>query len=131
MKVQLHSIHHAPTSLPYWQTLMDDLCNPAPHEVARVLGLSERTIFRYNASGCAPRVACLAVFWLTHWGRNAVHTQAHNDALLMGSYVEGLRSQVKQLESKVSHLLQIGDFGAANEPNQLAFTRRLRRDRLR
>ena len=83
MKIQLHSIDHAPRHLPYWQTLMDDLCQPSPHEVAKVLGLSERTVYRYNATGFAPRVVCLAVFWLTSWGRNAVHTQAHNDAVMM------------------------------------------------
>lgn len=83
MKIQLHRIHQAPANLSSWQTLMDDLGNPSPEQVARVLGKSPRTIRRYNATGSAPRVVCLAVFWLTRWGRNAVYTQAHNDAVSM------------------------------------------------
>ena len=84
----------------------------------------------YNATGNAPRCVCLAVFWLTSWGRNAVHTQAHNDAVLMVSYVESLRSEVRSMESKVSHLLSIGDFGAANQPDPATY-RRPRRDVIR
>lgn len=130
MKVQLHSIEHAPNSLPYWHTLMDDLCQPPAARVAKVLGLSLRTVQRYNATGYAPRCVCLAVFWLTSWGRQSVHAQAHNDALLMVGYVNGLRSQVDALEGKVSHLLTIGDFGAANQPDQTSF-QRPRRDLIR
>ena len=91
MKIQLHSIDHAPHSLPYWRTLMDDLCNPPAHRVAKVLGMSERAIQRYNQTGYAPRVACLAIFWLTSWGRSSVHNQAHNDAVLMVGYVYALK----------------------------------------
>jgi hypothetical protein len=131
MKIQLHSIEHAPSTVPYWHTLMEDLCNPPADRVARVLGLSRRSIQRYNSSGYAPRCVCLAVFWLTSWGRATVHAQAHNDAVLMVGYVDGLRSQVESLESKVAHLLRVGDFGAANEPAQRVISRRTRYVRIR
>lgn len=116
MKVQLHSIEQAPSHVPMWHTLLDDLCQPPPARVARVLGLSLRTVQRYNQTGNAPRVACLALFWLTSWGRNAVHTQAHNDAVLMAGYVASLRREIEHLEGQVDHLRQIGHFGSANEP---------------
>ncbi|OYY63393.1 MAG: hypothetical protein B7Y51_06215 [Burkholderiales bacterium 28-67-8] len=131
MKLQLHSIEHAPTNVPYWRTLMEDLCNPPAHRVAKVLGMSRRTIQRYNATGYAPRYACLAVFWLTSWGRSAVHTQAHNDAVMMVSYVAGLRSQVAQLEARITHLVRIGDFGAANEPDKYLASRSTHHDQVR
>jgi hypothetical protein len=131
MKLQLHSIDHAPTNVPYWHSLMEDLCNPSAQRVAKVLGLSRRTVQRYNSSGYAPRCACLAVFWLSSWGRNAVHTQAHNDAVLMASYVAGLRSEIARLEAQTSHLLQIGDFGAANEPGLSTVSRGKRHEQLR
>lgn len=118
MKVQLHSIEQAPRHVPDWHLLMDDLCQPPPARVARVLGLSLRTVQRYNQTGNAPRVACLAVFWLTRWGRNAVHTQAHNDAVLMAGYVASLRREIEHLASQVEHLRRIGHFGSANEPVQ-------------
>lgn len=118
MKVQLHSIEQAPSHVPMWHTLMDDLCQPPPARVARVLGLSLRTVQRYNRTGNAPRAACLAVFWLTSWGRNAVHTQAHNDATLLAGYVGSLRRELDELRGQVQHLRQIGDFGSANEPGR-------------
>lgn len=62
MKVQLHSIEQAPHQVPDWHLLMEDLCQPPPARVARVLGLGRRTIQRYNRTGKAPRAACLALF---------------------------------------------------------------------
>lgn len=118
MKVQLHSIEQMPSQVPIWHLLMDDLCKPPAARVAKVLGLSLRTVQRYNATGEAPRVVCLAVFWLTRWGRSAVHTQAHNDAQLLASYVDGLRREMATLRSQVEHLRQIGDFGSANDPGE-------------
>ncbi len=116
MKVQLHSIEQMPSQVPIWHLMMQDLCQPPPARVAKVLGLSLRTVQRYNSTGEAPRVVCLAVFWLTQWGRNAVHTQAHNDAQLMVGYVESLRREVEAMHGQVEHLRQIGEFGSANDP---------------
>lgn len=116
MTPQLFSVEHAPLHLPYWRSMMDDLCNPPASRVARVLGLSVRSVHRYNATGHAPRHVCLAVFWLTRWGRSAVHAQATNDATLMASYVSTLTRHAEALSSQVEHLLSIGNFGSANEP---------------
>jgi hypothetical protein len=111
VKIQLYSIHQTPANLPYWPSLMDDLCNPPADQVARVLGKSYRTICRYNATGFAPRVVCLAIFWLTSWGRNAVHTQAHNDAVSMAGLANSLRcerddfkAETRRLRSKCDRL---------------------------
>jgi len=46
MTPQLFSIEHAPVSLPIWHTMMDDLCQPPPARVARVLGISIRSVYR-------------------------------------------------------------------------------------
>ena len=116
MKPQLFSIQHAPLHVPFWQSMMDDLCNPPPERVARVLGISRRTVYRYNRDGHAPRTVCLAVFWLTSWGRSSVNAQAINDAMTACGYVDGLERQVKELQSTVAQLIQIGDFGSANDP---------------
>ena len=84
MKIELHSIDQGPSSVPQWRLMMDDLCNPPPGRVARVLGIGKRSVQRYNATGHAPRVVCLAVFWLTRWGRSAVYTQAAMCLKLLG-----------------------------------------------
>ena len=89
----------APVSVPIWHTMMDHLCNPPPERVARVLGISKRSVYRYNERGHAPRPGCLAIFWLTRWGRSAVNAQAINDAISAVGYVGGLERQVEQLKA--------------------------------
>jgi hypothetical protein len=80
MRIQLRSIEHGPAALPPWQFILEDLADPPVRRVARVLGVSQRSVYRWNASGNAPRMACLALFWLTRWGQSLVHTNAANDA---------------------------------------------------
>lgn len=116
MKPRLQSIEHAPRNVPIWPQMIEDLGSPNADIVARMLGMSVRTIRRYNAHGHAPRHVCLAVYWLTSWGRHAVHAQAHNDATMAVGYVNSLRAEVAALRGAVQHLQQLGDFGSANEP---------------
>ncbi len=116
MTLRLQSIEHAPGSLPIWHTILDDLGRPPVGRIARVLGVSVRTVYRYNRTGEAPRVVLLALFWLTSWGRSAVHAQAWNDAQVAVSYVASLRRRVDQLEADVSRLAALGQSGAANDP---------------
>ncbi len=116
MKLQLNSIEQAPPRLPAWQVIMEDLAHPSASRVARVLGMSERSVYRFNRVGEAPRVVALALFWLTRWGRSAVHSQATNDAIRACGYVEALRRDVERLEGRIAHLLTLANSGAANEP---------------
>lgn len=116
MTPQLFSIEHAPPSVPIWQVILEDLANPPVKRVARVLGISERTVYRYHQTGQAPRVVLLALFWLTRWGRSAVHTQATNDAVMAVSLVRGLERRIGELSAQVSHLERLGGYGTANEP---------------
>lgn len=118
MNFQPYSIEHAPVSLPIWQHILDDLNNPPPKRIAKVLGLGVRTIFRYNRDGHAPRHVCLALFWLTRWGRSAVHCQAVNDCQLAVSYANSLEREVKHLGTQLCHLIALNATGAANEPIQ-------------
>lgn len=116
MTIQLYSIEHAPASVPVWHSILEDLANPPARRVARVLGIGLRTVRRYNQTGRAPRSCLLALFWLTRWGRSAVHAQATNDALVACGYVEALRRRVDQLEAEVVRLVALDGHGAANDP---------------
>jgi len=116
MTVQLYSIDQAPRSLPVWPSILDDLCNPPAERLAKVLGLSVRTVRRYNRAGRAPRHVCMALFWLTSYGRATVHAQAVADAQVAVGYMDSLRRRVIELEAVVDHLQAIGNFGAANDP---------------
>ena len=112
MKLQLFSIDQAPSSLPIWQLILDDLGGPPPARVARVLGVGQRTVYRWNQRGHAPRSAALALYWLTRWGRSAVHTLAVNDALMavqLAASLERVRDQLALLREQA--------FGAAAHDN--------------
>jgi len=116
MELRLFSLDNAPLRLPIWQTILDDLGCPPAYRVARTLGVSERTVYRWNHGGHPPRMALLALYWLTRWGRSEVDTRATNDAILAVSYLRSLTDRVRQLELELQHVLALSDTGAANGP---------------
>lgn len=116
MKLQLFSIHQAPSTLPIWQSILEDLSSPEPRQLAKVLGVGVRTVYRWNQAGSAPRMACLALFWLTRWGRSQVHTQAVNDALMAASLARSLADERDLLQAQLARVLSLVDTGAANRP---------------
>jgi predicted DNA-binding transcriptional regulator AlpA len=116
MEFSPYSIGHAPRSLPVWQTILSDLGNPHPAAVARLLGIGVRTVYRYNRDGQAPRAVCLALFWLTRWGRSEIHCQAVNDCQLAVAYATAMESEVRRLRTELARVLAVGEFGSANDP---------------
>ena len=116
MTLQFSSLVHCPVQLPVWHTILDDLGRPPPARIAKALGIGERTVYRYNRDGQAPRACTLALFWLTRWGRGIIDAQAVNDARLAVGYFEALRRQVAELERENARLLALGHSGAANDP---------------
>ena len=100
------------------QTLLDDIGNPKPRELARALGVTERDIAQWLKADEAPRPVMLALFWLTRWGQSAVDCEAHNLAVLHRGIAESLRTEVATLNRKLVNLGRIADFGAANDPAQ-------------
>jgi len=116
MEMQLFSILQAPSSLPIWQLILEDLGEPHPAQIAKVLGVGARTVYRWNRAGRAPRSAALALFWLTRWGRSQVHTQATNDALMAVALARSLGDEVNTLRVQLAHVLALSESGAANAP---------------
>jgi len=118
MSFNPYSINHVPRYVPIWHQLMEELNNPEPKRLAKVLGVGVRTIYRYNATGRAPKASCLALYWLTSWGRADVHAQAVADCQLAVGYFKALERENKVLKVKVTHLLALGGYGAANDPTE-------------
>lgn len=104
MKLHLRSIDQAPAALPIWHSILEDLAHPPVHRISKVLGVSHRTVYRWNASGQAPKVAQLALFWLTRWGQSAVHAQASNDCVLAVQVARSMSEQVQRLTVELDRL---------------------------
>ncbi len=105
MDIRLFSIESAPKTLPVWELILDDLGRPPAHRIAKTLGIGLSTVYRWNKEGHAPKMACLALFWLTRWGRSEVDCRATNDAMTavslarsLGEERAALRGQLAQSE---------------------------------
>ena len=112
MDLQLYRIEHAPRTLPIWQTILDDLGRPSARQVGKALGVGTSTVHRWTQTDSAPRVACLALFWLTRWGRSLVDTRAANDATAAVGLVRALSEERDHMREHLAAL----KFAAANQP---------------
>ena len=105
-----------PRSLPTWAQMLESLNHPTPARVAKWLGVSERTVWNYNARGQAPRAAMLALFWLTPWGDSALDCDRENLVRVLQSLTNAQGHQLSGLRTRIAYLEAIGGFGSANEP---------------
>lgn len=115
MRFHPYSLLQGPSTLPAWQLLVMDLGNPRPEALAKFLGLGTRTVYRYHRTGQAPRAVCLALFWMTRWGRGQVHTQAVNDAAVIAGYASSLEAELKTTRAQLAQVLALNGTGAAND----------------
>ena len=104
MHTTLYSIESAPAQLPVWELIHNDLGRPRAARIARVLGVGTSTVYRWHATGQAPRMACLALFWLTRWGHSHVSAQAANDAALYYGLARALTEERDQLRRQLAAL---------------------------
>lgn len=109
----------APGQLPPLSLLLDDLPTRCARKIARHLGISTRTLKRYQVEDQAPRVVLLALFFETRWGRSLMDSELeHRHRLHMG-YIEALKRENAQLRVQISRLVELvdsGNYGAANAP---------------
>jgi len=106
----------APRATPALSQLLPDLGNPSPREIARYLGVTERTVYAWKAAGCAPRAASLALFWESSYGRSALDCELHNSAMVHKRHADSLARHVVNLEARIARLEKIGRFDSANAP---------------
>ena len=89
--------------LPPLSFLLADQMEPRK-AIARHLGVSLRTLQRYQASGNAPRAVYLALWFESRWGMATLHAQAFNEAQHARAWVaslerERLRGVIRALEN--------------------------------
>lgn len=104
--------------LPHIQTMINDL--PATKkQIARHLGITERSLNRYIRAEGAPRAIMLALFWETKWGRSAADTEAANYGAIYYRKAMGLERQNQKLRQQIATLeteLANTNYVAANSP---------------
>lgn len=106
----------APTQTPPIGILLNDLPTRDAQRIARHLGVSARTLARWQASGNAPRLAHLALFWETRWGLSTAHCDAVNGEAVALGLARALERENATLRTRIARLEETGDFGAANAP---------------
>ncbi|MEO6624454.1 MAG: hypothetical protein ABIN37_06445 [Burkholderiaceae bacterium] len=96
--------------------LLDDLPTQDAARIARHLGITARTLARWQATGSAPRLAHLALFWESRWGLSAAHCDAVNGERVALGLARSLERECAMLRARIARLEETGDFGAANGP---------------
>ena len=116
-------LNRLPREVPEFAALLSDLGLTAADSarVAKALGVSERTIWRWRRSG-APRIAGLALWWLSRWGHSAWDCEMHNRTTLALQQAEALWRELRRLRGasreSAGHLASIRRPGhAANDAN--------------
>lgn len=102
MDIRLFTIESVPKTLPVWETILDDLGRPPAYRIARTLGVGLSTVYRWNKTGDVPKMACLALFWLTRWGRSEVDCRATNDAMAAVALARSLNEQRAELRGQLA-----------------------------
>lgn len=96
--------------------LLEDLGQPSAKALGKAVGVSERTARNYLKAEKAPRAVLLALFWLTRWGQQWAHVDAHNDAVRFYALAMSYERENKQLKTLISRLLADMRFSSANDP---------------
>ncbi|SCK08625.1 hypothetical protein VAR608DRAFT_0263 [Variovorax sp. HW608] len=82
--------------------------------IVRHLGVSLRTLRRYQASGNAPRAVYLALLIESRWGMAALHAQAFNEAQHARAWVASLERECERLRGVIRALEDAQGQPAAN-----------------
>lgn len=86
-----------------------------PKRVSKMLDVTERTIRRWFADGSVPKMAVLALYWETRYGRSLIDTDHHAEVVLLRGHIQILEQQFVQA-THIIHGLRALDYGTANEP---------------
>ena len=99
--------------LPPLSHLLADQTEPRK-KIARHLGVSLRTLQRYQASCNAPRAVYLALWFESRWGMAALHEQAYNEARHARAWVASLERECERLRQVIRALEDAQRHPAAN-----------------
>lgn len=112
----------APAHLPDYPALLEAVGNPAPRDVAALLGVSAATERAYRAHGAAPRPQCLALYWEGAYGRDLMACDTVNEARRLYGLCEAFAQENARLRGLLQRLESLADFGCANSPARNTFS---------
>ena len=95
--------------------LLDDL-HATPAEVAKFLQVTERSVFRWLSDGSAPFPVLAALWHETPQGRHVTALDVGNEAVIYRGLSRAHEKAHADAVATLGRLLQIGDFGGANDP---------------
>lgn len=105
------------SQIPPLAILLDDIGAPSADELAGALGVTARTVRRWQLDGHAPLPVQLALYPLTRWGMHHAHAEAHREAQLAIGLANSLADANKRLERELRRLQALNRTGAANQPS--------------
>lgn len=114
----------SPARLPPLSLMVADLGTPSAATLAKALGVPPGDVRRWLADDQAPRVAVLALYWLTQWGLSDIDAHLVNQARLNAALIRALRDEIEHERKARQTLAAIADFGSANEPQYMGVSLR-------
>lgn len=105
----------APTQTPHFLTLLDDMPTLDLRLLARLLGVSPKTVRHWARTGNAPCMAHLALFWESRWGLSVLDCDLVNRERLHRGHVLALEREIERLRAQLARLPALGAHGAAND----------------
>jgi hypothetical protein len=81
-----------PRHTPPLSVLMDDL-RLTPASMARVLQVSERSVYRWMSKDHAPRAVMLSLFFVSRWGVGLVACESENAARMWAGFARCLMAE--------------------------------------
>ena len=108
-----------PKNLPDLHTILRDLGNPKARDLAKYLGVHERSIYLWKSKNWAPRHAMWALFWLSSYGQSALYCDLFNGYQMQKSLTDLLREENTTLRELLAKKAPEGAFSIPNQPLRL------------
>lgn len=110
------TLHRLPRETPPPDLLLRDLGSPTADDLARALGVSRRTIWRWRETDEWPRMACLALFFASRYGWSVVDSEARFAVDLARLTAQSQHEQIRRLQRQLEAIEALGLHGSANMP---------------
>lgn len=97
-----------------FQIMVDQLSEP---RALHILGITKPVLRRYlSGSLKVPRMAVLALFWETPYGRGMIDSDHNFEVQLLHRRIQHLEKKNARIRALLMDMMRTTDFGCANDP---------------